>query len=659
MTGSVAIDVVLGLVFIYLIYSLLISILGEMISTWLGLRSRILRNAIERMLNDGHSNGTKNSAGDFILYEYEDFKYSLAGRFYDSSIKFLAKESTRSSLFTQTKPSYISDVAFADTMVHLFRNKGEGNTDLEKIKFCITYNTLHIQSETLLHINNLLLDAEEDVSLFKAKLKAWYNETNDRATGWFKRKMQMILFWLGFVVAGLFNVDTIGIVKKLSNDKVAREQLVAMSIKAGDSTSGIAKVLEQTEDTTFKQDLMAKGYHEVNKALNDASSILGLGWDNVKKREVTVLWILCFEWYDQFNPFRKEFWGLILTALALSLGAPFWFDLLKKLIALRNAGVNPEEKAKVTPTLVENSIKEPEKKVANQQFLSPIEQEAAQLRTQFVNETGIIDVISGFKRNSDGRKERAIEIFVTGKVTADVILEKIKSCQNFPFQIIIADKAITHQADFGEQIYNQQRVNGIGTLGCFAKKIGSTKIYFVSCWHVIKGDRKWYEHSGPTRISDSNQTVIGTITDGTISNKVDVGFAEVASNQRINNDPNILSGFREVTEADAFDETPVHFKGGISGTKTAVIYNNQLNKSFLYPDKKWRKLEDLFSITTYSDNGVAAPSKPGDSGALIVDEDNVPLGIVVGGDTQFTYAVKLSNLLAAGSLYEEYSILNS
>src|SRR5437870_4444360 len=34
--------------------------------------------------------------------------------------------------------------------------------------------------------------------------------------------------------------------------------------------------------------------------------------------------------------------GLLLTGLALSLGAPFWFDLLSKLINLRGAGAKPK-----------------------------------------------------------------------------------------------------------------------------------------------------------------------------------------------------------------------------------------------------------------------------------------------------------------------------
>src|SRR6267142_7015924 len=52
MTGSVALDVVIGLVFVYLLYSLLATIILEMVATGLGLRARNLFTAIDRMLTD-------------------------------------------------------------------------------------------------------------------------------------------------------------------------------------------------------------------------------------------------------------------------------------------------------------------------------------------------------------------------------------------------------------------------------------------------------------------------------------------------------------------------------------------------------------------------------------------------------------------------------
>jgi hypothetical protein len=43
-----------------------------------------------------------------------------------------------------------------------------------------------------------------------------------------------------------------------------------------------------------------------------------------------------------------NFIGWLLMAIAVSLGAPFWFDLLNKLVNLRLAGVKPD---KATPVL--------------------------------------------------------------------------------------------------------------------------------------------------------------------------------------------------------------------------------------------------------------------------------------------------------------------
>jgi hypothetical protein len=36
--------------------------------------------------------------------------------------------------------------------------------------------------------------------------------------------------------------------------------------------------------------------------------------------------------------------GWLLTALAASLGAPFWFDMLSRFVNIRNAGKAPSEK---------------------------------------------------------------------------------------------------------------------------------------------------------------------------------------------------------------------------------------------------------------------------------------------------------------------------
>jgi len=217
MFDSVVLDVFIGLALLYLLYSLLLSIIGEMIAGWLGLRARLLRQAIETMLNDeykltsyslkmiyrykftNYSLKMIRRIGNFFLYESKQFPFSFAGKFYNHpSIKYLSPGQKQGWFsFRHGKPSYITRENFADTIIQLLRNKGNGIDDIEKISFSLKFNTHHIQPQTLANLRNLLADSKNDLATFKEKLIKWFDETNDRANGWFKRKLQFILFWLG------------------------------------------------------------------------------------------------------------------------------------------------------------------------------------------------------------------------------------------------------------------------------------------------------------------------------------------------------------------------------------------------------------------------------------------------------------------------------
>ena len=143
MFNNVALDVVIGLILVFLLYGLLVTILSEMIASWLGFRQRMLRLCIERMLNDNyyydhHARARKKiwyAIKRFFLIEFEEFQFSVAGRFYaEPTIKYLSKgEKTTRFSFTNGKPSYIDPDTFALTLIHLMRDKGRGDTDIGKI----------------------------------------------------------------------------------------------------------------------------------------------------------------------------------------------------------------------------------------------------------------------------------------------------------------------------------------------------------------------------------------------------------------------------------------------------------------------------------------------------------------------------------------------
>ncbi len=78
----------------------------------------------------------------------------------------------------------------------------------------------------------------------------------------------------------------------------------------------------------------------LNEDIKYASEVLGLGWSKLNSpfsRDY------CNSEYKILG-LMKKLAGLLLTVIALSLGAPFWFDLLKRIISIRSAGVNPDEK---------------------------------------------------------------------------------------------------------------------------------------------------------------------------------------------------------------------------------------------------------------------------------------------------------------------------
>ncbi len=330
MLDNVVLDVVIGLVFIYCIYSLFVTIINEVIATVFNLRAQMLKHAIRRMLTDDNQNIFKSF---FIkIFTKQNSKKGPLGKklfkdFFDHPlIKYM------SSGILYKIPSYISQENFSKVLIDILKEEGipEGVKPLQNIN-----NNLEIlgkktgetewQSDTIKLISSFIKDANDDLDKFKEKLEKWFNDTMDRASGWYKRQTQLIILAAGFLIALSFNVNTFEIVSLLSKDKAAREQIVNIAenyIKdrqVSESDSNIVKRLDSLAMTAHK--LYITDIEPVNK-------IIGLGWGS-------------------WDNFTKGLWNSILgcfvTALAISLGAPFWFDLLSKLVKLRGTGTKPPE----------------------------------------------------------------------------------------------------------------------------------------------------------------------------------------------------------------------------------------------------------------------------------------------------------------------------
>ncbi|WP_045461908.1 hypothetical protein [Sporocytophaga myxococcoides] len=666
MFNSVALDVVLGLVFIYLLYSLLVTVIGEIVSTWLGLRSQVLYKAINRMLTD---NFVKNESLGVkikllirkILGREKNKLATFAQKFYQyPSIKYLSKLEAVKHKFTESQlPSYLSAENFATTIINMLKERGAGTSVSEQIDYSFRFNTCQIQQETLKQLTNLYNDSGRDEFLFQKKLESWFDATMDRASGWYKRKIQWILFLVGFVIAIMFNVDSIAITRKLSADKTARDKVISMALQSRDSSQSSDYIL----NSKFYDSQPAK-YKTLLAEADSANMVMGIGWDNLPDSEIR-FWRFTLKAklpYHALNPLGSNFWGLVITAIALSLGAPFWFDLLKKVVSIRGAGVKPEKKPVLEVEEKSTNFFRPSNDVLNEIYNPIIPDVAEEARKELQTIAGVWSVGLGYIK-SGSEKIKAVEVNVQDISVQRNAENKLgKEFKSLPVNYIINKEPITNDLAGGAEVGNLTRINGFGVVSCLLRKNESDKIFFLSCWHVLKGDTIWRANTGKTElIANGNDDIIGYLVDGALTDNFDIGIGELSSPESysdFNKSQNISRGWRMVTVSDAMNETEVFFVSKRSFKQSAVIYNDKVSKSILYADGNNYMLKDLFSIVRYKVDGtIVAPAENGDSGAVVVDGAGYPLGIVVASDSKFSYAVKFSNFMGENAPYSDYKVL--
>jgi hypothetical protein len=122
-----------------------------------------------------------------------------------------------------------------------------------------------------------LTDANNDLEKFKVSLELWFDETMKRTTGWYKRQCQRITFCIGLILAILFNVDTISIVNKLSNDPKAAEALADIAANYAESHKDSSKNLKPDEQSSADL-LFESAKKQVNEDIKNANSVISLGW---------------------------------------------------------------------------------------------------------------------------------------------------------------------------------------------------------------------------------------------------------------------------------------------------------------------------------------------------------------------------------------------
>ena len=78
---------------------------------------------------------------------------------------------------------------------------------------------------------SLVADTQKDLSEFQDKVEGWFNDSMDRASGWYKHRAQNILLCIALVLTVLLNVDTIKLAQSLWSNPVERQATVDLAQK--------------------------------------------------------------------------------------------------------------------------------------------------------------------------------------------------------------------------------------------------------------------------------------------------------------------------------------------------------------------------------------------------------------------------------------------
>ncbi|NES85954.1 MAG: hypothetical protein F6K10_33775 [Moorea sp. SIO2B7] len=310
-------NIAIGLIIIYLTFSLVVSEVQELITTLLEWRAKTLKEGIAQLFGE-------NSSEDPLVI-----------KFYNNPlIKSLTQKATNKA--SSKGPSYISASSFAYAFMEIIRLGKEIPKSLDDLMNDVVNNP-NLPDSLKKNISCLSQqakskaeDASQELKQMEREIENWFNSSMDRLSGVYKRNCKAVVLIIAFIIAILANVDTIYIIDSLSQEQNLHSTIdkIANQVISENSCSQISyddqdNEKNQTECLSFLKT-------DVNQTYKTLSP-LPLGWD------------LSAPLQKQLTPLNlknivKIFLGWFLSAIAISMGAPFWFDLLDIIINVRNTG---------------------------------------------------------------------------------------------------------------------------------------------------------------------------------------------------------------------------------------------------------------------------------------------------------------------------------
>lgn len=248
-------------------------------------------------------------------------------------------------------PADINSRLFAETLIDVVGSSGIVQMKKEAMKetpykhdllnnFKVATAVL-IQSDVISFLTQALKSAEQSASAgnnesensedkiydkLVVNIETWYNDLIKRLGGWYKKKTRARLFWLGLILGLLLNIDSIQLFNHFNTNPESRKIVMQFYEKNADS---LASKAQSPAADPVSRTLIKKQIEEYSKTLDSLAkkADLPVGFDqNIFSVKPTK---------PPGRFFIFKILGLLITGLAASFGAPFWFDVLRKAYSVK------------------------------------------------------------------------------------------------------------------------------------------------------------------------------------------------------------------------------------------------------------------------------------------------------------------------------------
>jgi hypothetical protein len=363
----------IALVLVFFIFSIITYVIQELIAANLKLRGKMLWKAISQLLDDagiGNRLQLMRTSPDKAAATTEAGMANLVQEFYGHGhILRLHQKSKKRKL-----PSYIPAANFALTVIDMVAKRAPNRTGELLNDFKAGLQGFVNSNGDFMQALKSMAAASTTLQELQERIEKWFDEYMNRVSGWYQSHTLVTVRIIAVAVTLVFNLNTLKIADTVYHDGQLRTAMVAMAENIADQPETVTRYYDKAferqtaeMDSVYKQQLaqaatkadtlnlqrardVAYGHAVDSFTRFRQQQIRGM-LDSLQTTGLPMGWKGVSVWgtitgqagskTGGFVSFFLQWFGWFITAAALSMGAPFWFDMLGKLVNLRRAGQKP------------------------------------------------------------------------------------------------------------------------------------------------------------------------------------------------------------------------------------------------------------------------------------------------------------------------------